>query len=224
MLSLCLFLYTNLILGIVMKKIVYILSVLTIFYVVSCSGDDDSSNEGDNNSDSFDRVTLTTSWVNNLLIPATSDLKSKLETLNSSVTSFTDAPDEAKLTQVRTDLLEAYKVWQHVEMFFYGSAYSLDMNSYPADVTKITENIDSTSPIDLGRTVLNPTQGLPAIDYLVNGLESTDNDIITAYDEAKYLDYLKLLSTRMVTITNEALSEFEAADFGDMVCEQYVLC
>ncbi|TPN85373.1 imelysin family protein [Aquimarina algicola] len=197
-----------------MKKIVYIiLPIFTLFYFVSCSSSDDSSDEGGNggeDGDSFDRVSLTTSWVNNLLMPATNDLKSKLETLNSSVTSFADAPDATKLAAVRTDLFEAYKVWQHVEMFFYGSGYSLDMNSYPTDVTKITENIDSTTPVDLNRTVLNPTQGLPAMDYLINGLASTDNDIITRYGEAKYQNYLKLLSERMVTITTTALNDFEA--------------
>ncbi|TSE06784.1 imelysin family protein [Aquimarina algiphila] len=194
-----------------MKKIVYIIPILTLLYLVSCSSDDSSSGEGGTGGtdDNFDRVNLTTSWVNNLLSPATSDLKSKLETLNNSVTLFTDVPDATKLATVRADLFEAYKVWQHVEMFFYASGYSLDMNTYPTDVTKITENINSATPVDLNRTVLNPTQGLPAMDYLLNGLESTDNDIITRYGEAKYKNYLKLLSERMVTITTTALNDFE---------------
>ncbi|CAL2063518.1 imelysin family protein [Tenacibaculum sp. 190524A05c] len=191
-----------------MKKLVYIIPILSLVYLFSCSSDNNSSGAGGTD-DSFDRVTLTTSWVNNLILPATNDLKSKLETLNTSVISFTDAPDATKLTKVRTDLFEAYKVWQHVEMFFYGTGYSLDMNSYPTDVTKITENINSTTPVDLNRTVLNPTQGLPAVDYLINGLESTDNDFITRYAEAKFVDYLKLLSERMVTITTTALNDFE---------------
>ncbi len=192
-----------------MKKIVHILPILILLYLFSCSSDDNSS-EGETD-DSFDRVSLTTSWVDNLLLPATNDFKSKLEALNSSITLFTEAPDAPKLAEVRTNLFEAYKVWQHVEMFFYGSGYSLDMNTYPTDVTKITENINSTTAVDLNRTVLNPTQGLPAIDYLVNGLESTDNDIITKYEEAKYKDYLKLLSERMVSITTTALDDFETS-------------
>ncbi|MBP2832292.1 imelysin family protein [Aquimarina sp. U1-2] len=193
-----------------MKKIGYLLSMVTVLYVVSCSSDDSSSSGGGEDSDSFNRVSLTTSWVNNLLLPATNDFKSKLETLNSSVVSFTDAPDVSKLNKVRTDVFEAYKVWQHVEMFFYKTGYSLDMNTYPTDVTGITNNINSTSPVDLNRTTLNPTQGLPAMDYLVNGLAPTDDDIVARYAEANYKDYLKLLSERMVTLTTTALNEFEA--------------
>ncbi|WP_075342229.1 imelysin family protein [Tenacibaculum agarivorans] len=191
-----------------MKKIVYIVPFLTLLYFFSCSSD--SSSEGGIDNDDFNRVSLTTSWVDNLLLPATNDLKSKVITLNTSVIAFTDTPDATTLAKVRTDLFEAYKVWQHVEMFFYGSSFSSDMNSYPADVTNITNNINSTTAVNLDRTVLNASQGLPALDYLVNGLQATDSDILASYAEAKYKDYLKLLAERMVTITTNALSEFEA--------------
>lgn len=195
-----------------MKKIVYILPILVFFYLISCSSDDSpSSNEGgDGDNGSFNRVNLTANWVDHLLLPATNDLKSKLETLEISVASFTDTPDQTTLAKVRSDLFETYKVWQHVEMFFFGSGYSLDMNTYPTDVTKITENINSTTAVNLDRTVLNPTQGLPAMDYLLNGLELTDNAIIALYGETKYKDYLKLLSERMISITTTALNDFEA--------------
>ncbi len=193
-----------------MKKIVYILSIVTLFYFFSCSSDENPGNGGDGE-DSFNRVNLTTSWVNNLLLPATNDFKTKVTTLNTSVVAFADAPDATKLTKVKADLFEAYKVWQHVEMFFYGSSFSLDVNSYPADVNNITLNIDSTTEINLDRTVLNSSQGLPALDYLVNGLAATEADVLVKYTEAKYQDYLKLLSERLVTITTKALAEFEAS-------------
>lgn len=193
-----------------MKKIVYILPIVTLFYFFSCSSDEKPGNGGDGE-DSFNRVNLTTSWVNNLLLPATNDFKTKVTTLNTSVVAFADAPDATKLTKVKADLFEAYKVWQHVEMFFYGSSFSLDVNSYPADVNNITLNIDSTTEINLDRTVLNSSQGLPALDYLVNGLAATEADVLVKYNEAKYQDYLKLLSERLVTITTKALAEFEAS-------------
>ncbi|TCI90724.1 imelysin family protein [Tenacibaculum sp. M341] len=193
-----------------MKKIVYILPIVTLFYFFSCSSDEKPGNGGDGE-DSFNRVNLTTSWVNNLLLPATNDFKTKVTTLNTSVVAFADAPDATKLTKVKADLFEAYKVWQHVEMFFYGSSFSLDVNSYPADVNNITLNIDSTTEINLDRTVLNSSQGLPALDYLVNGLEATEADVLVKYNEAKYQDYLKLLSERLVTITTKVLEDFEAS-------------
>lgn len=188
-----------------MRKSIYILPLLTILYFFSCSSDDNTPDPGND----FNRESLTTSWVDNLLLPATNDLKTKLTTLNSSVATFTTTPDVTNLNKVRADLFEAYKVWQHVEMFFYGGGYALDMNSYPADVTKIKENINAVS-VDLNRTVLNSSQGLPAVDYLVNGFAATDNEIITLYGEAKNKNYLKLLTERMLTLTTDNLTEFEA--------------
>ena len=192
-----------------MKKIVYILPVFMLLYFFSCSSDE-SSMGGSGSGDNFNRVNLTSSWVNNLLLPATKDFKSKVSTLNTSIATFSNTPDANTLTKVRTDLFEAYKVWQHVEMFYHGSSFSLDMNTYPADKKNITDNINSTTTIDLDRTVLNSAQGLPALDYLINGLDDSDSKIIEKYKEAKYKDYLKLLSERMVNLTTTALNDFES--------------
>ncbi|GAB1856719.1 imelysin family protein [Flavobacteriaceae bacterium MHTCC 0001] len=193
-----------------MKKIKYALPILVLFYIFACSKSDDAPGSGGDEGDTFNRVSLTTSWVNNLLLPAAEDFKAKVASLNTAVNTFTDAPDTAKLSQVRADLLEAYKVWQHLEMFFYGnSSFSLDINKYPTSPSKIIENINSTVELNLDRSVLNDTQGLPALDYLVNGLEATDDAIIVKYEDAKYKDYLKLLSGRLVTITDKAISDFE---------------
>ncbi len=192
-----------------MKKIVYILSVFTLLYFFSCSSDE-SSMGGNGNGDNFNRVNLTSSWVNNLLLPATKDFKNKVSTLNTSIATFSTTPDANTLTKVRTDLFEAYKVWQHVEMFYYGSSFSLDMNTYPTDKKNITDNINSTTAIDLDRTVLNSAQGLPALDYLINGLDDSDSKILDKYKEAKYKNYLKLLSERMVNLTTTALNDFES--------------
>lgn len=191
-----------------MKKLAYILPVIIVLYLLSCSKTDDPLKE---EVDSFERSDFTASWVNNLLLPTANDFKSKVTTLNTAVIAFTDAPDEAKLTKLRTDLFEAYKVWQHTELFFYGSGFSLDINSYPTDVNKIVDNINSTVEVNLERTVLNETQGLPAIDYLINGLENTDAEIITKYSDVKYVAYLKRLSARMVSITATAITDFEVS-------------
>lgn len=180
-----------------------------LLYFFSCSSDE-SSMGGSGSGDNFNRVNLTSSWVNNLLLPATKDFKSKVSTLNTSIATFSNTPDANTLTKVRTDLFEAYKVWQHVEMFYHGSSFSLDMNTYPADKKNITDNINSTTTIDLDRTVLNSAQGLPALDYLINGLDDSDSKIIEKYKEAKYKDYLKLLSERMVNLTTTALNDFES--------------
>lgn len=194
-----------------MKKIKYISIILLAFAVtLACSKSSPSDDDSGGESDDFNRVDLTTSWVNNLLSPAINDFKTKVETLNTSVTAFTNAPDAAGLSIVRANLFEAAKTWQHTELFFFGTSYALDMYSYPTDISRIAENIDSDIELNLDRTVLNNSQGLPAIDYLVNGLDITDEAIIAKYGEAKYVDYLKLLTARIVTLTTEAIADFES--------------
>lgn len=193
-----------------MKKLKYIYPIiLTIILVYACS-DSSSGGSDDDSGDDFNRVILTTSWVNNLLEPAVNDLKTKVEALNTSTIAFTDAPDSNGLSQVRLDLFEAAKVWQHVEMFYFGSSFALDMYSYPTDSDEIEENIVSDIELNLDRTVLNDTQGIPAINYLINGLDDSDDGIMDKYSDTAYVDYLKLLTSRMVTITNEAINEFQS--------------
>ena len=192
-----------------MKRIKYILIISLVFiFALACSKS--SSSDDDGGGDNYDRVVLTTSWVDNLVSPAINDFKTKVETLNTSVIAFTDAPDETHLATVRTNLFEAAKTWQHVEMFFNGSSYALDIYSYPTDETRILDNINSDIELNLSRTVLNSSQGLPAIDYLINGLEATDEAILAKYEEADYIDYLKTLSARIVALTTETIVDFDS--------------
>ncbi|GGD02915.1 imelysin family protein [Hyunsoonleella pacifica] len=192
-----------------MKKIKYLIPVIIGVFVFACSSSSDDGNDGGDNGDNFNRVSLTSGWVDNLLLPAVNDLKSKVESLNASVIAFADAPDANTLSQARADLFEAAKVWQHVEMFFYGGSYALDMYSYPTEIDKITDNINSDIEVNLDRTVLNKSQGLPALDYLLNGVEVSDNEIIAKYQDAKYVAYIKRLTSRIVTLTDQAITDFE---------------
>ena len=193
-----------------MKKGSYIFPILFVFVLVyACT--ETSGEEGPDGGDDFDRKTLTASWVNNLLIPATNDFQSKVEELNTSVINFTNSPNTTRLEEVRTNLLTTAKVWQHVELFFYGSSFARDINSYPVNLERVETNLNSSVAINFERTLLDATQGLPTLDYLVNGLASTDEAILAKYQEAKYVDYIKALTLRMVTLTNSELANFNAS-------------
>lgn len=190
-----------------MKKIVYVFLISLVFLIAyACS----ETNIDENiNEDDFDRTTLTASWVNNLLSPAINDYQTKVEILNDAVVTFTNAPNATSLAKVRTDLFETAKVWQHVELFFYGTSFARDMNSYPADLERINTNLNSTVDINFDRTLLDATQGLPALDYLVNGLETTDEAIVVKYQDEKYANYIKALTARMLSLTDSIIAELE---------------
>ena len=191
-----------------MKKIIYGFPFLLVFLLVyACT---ETNPEEETNEDDFDRTTLTASWVNNLLIPATNDFQVKVANLNTAIVAFTSTPDAATLTKVRADLLETAKVWQHVELFFYGSSFVRDINSFPVDLDRVNTNLNSTVEINFERTLLDATQGLPTLDYLVNGLATSDEAIIAKYQEEKYINYIKALAARMVSLTDNTITEFEA--------------
>ena len=194
-----------------MKRVTNFYLIL-LFSVLVYACTESNGEDGTDGGDDFDRTTLTASWVNNLLIPATNDLQLKVANLNSAVTAFISTPDATTLAKVRTDLFETAKVWQYVELFFYGTSFARDMNSYPVNITKLNEEIEK--PIDninFDRTVLDATQGLPTLDYLINGLATTDEAIIAKYQEEKYVNYIKALAARMVTLTNNEITNFNAS-------------
>lgn len=193
-----------------MKKLFYVIPVITVLLVFACSSDTVNDDGDNDNKDDFNRVSLTTSWVDNLLLPAVNDLKAKVANLNTAVVDFADAPDASKLEEARTDVFEAAKVWQHVEMFFYGTSFALDMYSYPTEVDKISDNINSDVEVNLDRTVLNKSQGLPALDYLLNGVAASDAEIIEKFQDVKYAAYIKRLTGRMVTLVDNAINDFQA--------------
>jgi hypothetical protein len=47
------------------------------------------------------------------------------------------------------------------------------------------------------------------LDYLLNGVEVSDNEIIAKYQDAKYVAYIKRLTSRIVTLTDQAITDFE---------------
>ena len=191
-----------------MKKVTYIFSLLSVFVIAyACT---DANGEGGTDEDGFDRRTLTTSWVNHLLVPAITDFQRKVDALHTTVTSLVDTPTESSLEKARTDLFAAAKVWQHVEMFFYGTSFANDINTYPIDLDRISDNIETpVANINFNRTLLDATQGLPTLDYLLNGLDNEDEAILTKYQEAKYAHYLKALTSRMKTLTTTIISDFQ---------------
>ena len=66
----------------------------------------------------------------------------KLETLKTDKDAFIADANQTNLDELRASWLEAYKVWQHVEMFNIGKAeellYGFQMNIYPVSTTDVT--------------------------------------------------------------------------------------
>ncbi len=190
-----------------LKKIIFGFSLFAL--VFSCSSSDESTISS--SSDGFDRSTMLTNWADNIIIPAYQDLDAKLVTLKADKDTFIATPNQTNLETLRTSWLNAYKVWQYVEMFDIGKAeeisYKFQMNVYPVTVADIKANIDNQN-YDLSHPNNNDAVGFPALDYLLYGVDVTDADILVKYTDVNYQNYLSDVIDQMVLLTDTVLSDW----------------
>ncbi|NBC58990.1 MAG: peptidase M75 superfamily protein [Bacteroidetes bacterium] len=196
-----------------MKRI--LIAFFSVCLLLSCSSDDGRTDINTNPTDGFDRQAMLTNWADNIIIPVYTDLNAKLGNLVNAKTNFIDDPTQANLDNLRMAWQEAYKVWQHAEMFNVGLAessnYIFQMNVYPTNVNDIESNIQSLN-YDLGSVNNNDAVGFPALDYLLHGLGENDTEILTFYtsnnNAENYKTYLSDLVDRMKTLTQSLLDDW----------------
>lgn len=182
-----------------MKKT--LLLFVTICFVIACSSGD---NNTDGNGDNFDRTAMLTNWADNIIIPSYTAYQTKVQLLVTDVATFNASPSEANLQLVRNSWTEAYKAYQKVSLFYFGKAMDIHLNdktnTYPTDAVTINTNI-SSGTYDLDLLSQYSKQGLPALDYLINGLGTTDANIVTFYttntNATKYKKYLTDLAAKL---------------------------
>ncbi len=187
------------------KYILYINLLFLLSVSFSCT---DSSQSNENLVDNFDRQSLLINITDNIILPAFEDFREKIEVLDQSVSTFSNDLDLASLEQVQSHWIEAYKTWQYIEMFNLGKAeeiyYIQKMNTYPATISKIENNI-STGIYNLETNNNNwVAQGLPTLDYLLFGIEDNVTNTLLFYqnnDNIAHLEYLKDVVSQMVSIT-----------------------
>ncbi|MBD0823927.1 imelysin family protein [Aestuariibaculum marinum] len=192
------------------KKVVSV--VLLALVIFACSSSDGGESKP---KDNFDRQTMLVNWADNIIIPAYEDLDSKLGALVAAKNTFTVTANQTNLEALRIAWLDAYKVWQHVEMFNIGKAevdyYSAYMNIYPASVTEIESNI-ANGGYDLALANNQDAAGFPALDYLLYGVAADDNAILAMYTTNANADgyklYLSDVVNEMKSLTEAVLNDW----------------
>ena len=162
---------------------------------------------------------MLTNWADNFIIPNYQNLSNKLSELETSVAAFNATPNTETLEATRVSWLEAYKSWQHVEMFNIGPAeqtfYHLKMNVYPASTENIDTFIASGNFSNLDNAPYYSAQGFPAMDYLLFGVAEDDASLVNLYNSnPNYSNYLTEIMDRMVSNTNYVKSEWSSYRAG----------
>ncbi|MVM30825.1 peptidase M75, Imelysin [Spirosoma sp. HMF4905] len=188
------------------KQIGLICAFVAALWACGGSGSDTPTPTPPNPTDqaSSDRKAMLTNIADNIIVPSYANFKTKFDAMVAKSDAFAAKPDKTTLTDLRQAWVDAYTEWQKVELFDVGPAeqYTLRnfFNIYPTDVAGVEAYIAAgTGSFDVPASY--PKQGFPTLDYLINGLETTDDAIVaryaTAADAAKRIAYLKRLTTQM---------------------------
>ena len=174
---------------------------------------EDSSSSDNSESQTFDRKALLTNWANNIIIPLYENFNTNLTALSDEITKFNETPNLDNLKLVREKWLDAYKSWQHVEMFNLGKAeetyFQSKMNVYPSDKERIERNLTNET-YNLDNPNNNDAQGFPALDYMLYGSDESDEKIVDKYllENKKYNTYLSSLIDKMVSNTSVVVNDW----------------
>jgi hypothetical protein len=185
------------------------LIVCALLMTMGCS---DNQTNNDTNSVWEQKGDMLLNWADNFIIPGYANLSSDLDALSVSIGNFSNDPSNANLYQVREKWFSAYKSWQKVEMFNIGPAeltyYNSKMNIFPTN-TNLIEMYVEDGNADLSLSLSYAAQGFPALDFMLFGLESSDEAILNTYqNSSKHRSYLTKLIEAMVSNTQYINTEW----------------
>lgn len=203
-----------------MKKKIATLFILFII-VIACSSSDDGDGNGGDGNDSFDRSALLAHTADNIIIPAFQDFQSKLSELDIARGNFVNDMTESNLQSLSASWLNAYKVWQYVQMFNIGEAQNLGggergfvsfFNIYPLTVSDV-ENGAAAGNYDLNTSNYHDAQGFSALDFLIHGVASGDvnpiDKFMTNSNAEGYVTYITNVVAQMNALNNSITSNWE---------------
>jgi predicted lipoprotein len=183
-----------------MKKLFILFG--TLLTIAACSSSDSSETGIDGNN--YNRTLLLTNWADNIIIPSYVNYQAKIEVLATNISTFNSVTTQVNLQAVRTSWIEAYKAYQYVAIYNFGKSEELYLkesaNTYPTNVSGIEANV-TAGGYNLALISQFNKQGFPALDYLINGLNTTDALILNHYttneNATKYKKYLTDVTARL---------------------------
>ena len=139
--------------------------ITSLLFLISCGGGDSNDNTPPSLSDNFDRVECLSNIYDNIAILSFQEFTLKLENLDKSSSYYIQNPsDITALNSLRSSWLDAYLVWQHIEVFsHFGKGedilYGFKMNTYPTDINRTKNIIKSIAQFN---PAFFDNQGFPA--------------------------------------------------------------
>lgn len=182
-----------------------------VFFIACSKGSGGDDNTNQPGADDFKKGMLI-NYADRIIIPAYTDLSTKMVTLESAVNAFLDAPSAETNEAIKIPFKNAYLSYESVSVAFFGPAAALLMNSFvntfpavPAKIETAVQNgaYDFTLPV-----ASDSIQGLPALDYLL----FSDGAIQKFSDGTPFTanrkQYVRDVMARMKLLVNNTLSQW----------------
>jgi len=181
--------------------------------ISSCKSDDNGDGSNACNS-SFDQSAMFTNIADNIIIPAFSDLQSKVNQLSDKGVDFTNNTNLENLDNLRTAYLQAYLAFQSVAQFEFGPAESVflrnSLGNFPTSEEAINANIQAGS-YDFSQPDVF-YKGFPAVDFLLFGLDTDDAALVDLYTNSNaHQQYLGDLIDDIKNRTDQSTEDWKSS-------------
>ncbi len=191
-----------------MRKLFAFGCLVLVACMLGCDSEDDPKITADN----FDRKALLENWADNIILPSYTEYVASVANLDDKATIFVDQPSVESLEALKMAWQEAYLAWQWVSMFEIGKAEAITLrdftNTYPTNTVEIDNSI-STGTYNLALASSRTTQGFPALDYLLFGIASGNEETLNTFNEnANYGEFLLALTSRLKNLAVEVQSDW----------------
>ncbi len=192
-----------------------ILSFLSLVLILGAASCERTAEENDN----FNRTKMLENYANNLIKPNFTDLQNSVTTLKTSISNYTQTPNETNLVSLQTDWLAAYKAWQYCNAFNFGPAGALGLTralseeiaTFPVSETKIATAIETPNFNDFNRDA----RGFLAIEYLI--YDGTNSEIVNLFNDTKRKEYLNALINHIETKVNTVVNAWNGSYVNDFI-------
>lgn len=193
-----------------MKKLVLPIALLCTLGFVSCSNDNDST---DNTPATIEatKQAITEDFGNNVAMPAYTDLKASATDLNSKIQAVVTTPTDAGLEEAKTAWRNMRVVWEQSEGFLFGpvedNEYDPKTDTWPTDYAQMDSLLGSTNTFSEAEIEnLDYTlRGYHPIEYMLWGKGSNKT---AASLTAREKQYLAALSTDLQTLCGQLYDEW----------------
>lgn len=197
------------------KSAKLLLFLIPALFIFACSSEDEGNDDAPGTN--FNREAMLTNWADNIIIPSFENFSGATQDLEEETEKFTQDPTIANLNTLRESFREGYISFQTVSVFSIGKTEDLNyrtrLNTYPADVSGINGKI-SSGEVNLELPSSFDEQGFPALDYLINGLAETDEEIVAFYisnaNAESYKHYLNQLSESVNSLSQQVLLDWKS--------------